>query len=184
MAHSHTSSRDFGTHLSCKSCDGIFVVCRLCYRGQVYCSVTCRRRARRLKQRGYARTYAASTEAMALGRARQKRYRERMRRDTVTEHARPPQGPSAQGVGEKHPSSDSSKSVAGTSRYSGRTPSLLPLRPVKRRRSAFFSCRHCGEAIRWLPAVPFDVRTQFNARHFGQRRVRLKAVSMSARRGF
>jgi hypothetical protein len=184
MTHSHPSSHDSGTHLTCKSCDRIFAVCKLCYRGQVYCSVTCRQRARRLKQRAYSRAYAATDKARAHARSRQKRHRERMRRGGVTEHARSPQWSLAQGVAVGRAISGQMKSDATASRRSGRPLRFPAFRPTKRCQSVFSRCRRCGSSIRWLPAVPFDVRTQFNARHFGQRRLRLSAVFWSAVRGF
>jgi hypothetical protein len=61
--------------LSCKRCWERFYICHRCYRGQSYCSDSCRYQARRQQLREANRRYRRSIEARLDHRDRQRDYR-------------------------------------------------------------------------------------------------------------
>jgi hypothetical protein len=73
----------------CLSCGRIFSICRSCERGQRYCGVPCRRRARLRQRRAANRRHQQSPEGRLDHRDRQRSYRARLRVG-VTDHRRRP----------------------------------------------------------------------------------------------
>lgn len=67
-----------GFEISCKTCLDLFWICRPCYRGQRYCSKSCRRTSRSESQRQSRRKHQQSPEGRADHRDRQRAYRHRL----------------------------------------------------------------------------------------------------------
>ena len=67
-------------------CGLVFYICNSCYRGQVYCGKTCRKKARREQRRLADQRYRRSQEAQLDHRDRQREYRDRCRHRRVTDH--------------------------------------------------------------------------------------------------
>ena len=65
----------FGIELGCPSCGRYFVICRKCYRGDIYCSDECRIKIQDQKRKEASRKYAQSTKGRKSHKARQRRYR-------------------------------------------------------------------------------------------------------------
>lgn len=68
-------------------CRAVFWICRSCFRGQSYCSLHCRIKARRQQLRAANRRYQQSSEGRLDHRDRQRAYRRRLL-DRVTDHGR------------------------------------------------------------------------------------------------
>ena len=66
-------------HCSCRApnCRKVFWVCRPCYRGHAYCSVSCRAAARLEQRRRANHRYQLTTGGRRAHRERQRRYRDR-----------------------------------------------------------------------------------------------------------
>jgi len=79
----------------CPRCLRVFLICRSCDRGHVYCSRRCSERARRESLRIIRRRHARSPEGRLDTRDRQRAWRRRqalLRRQTVTDPTSPPRG--------------------------------------------------------------------------------------------
>lgn len=61
----------------CRMCGGLVYVCEDCAVGQLYCSLACRRSARRRQTREANRRYLATAAGKQRNRERQQRFRER-----------------------------------------------------------------------------------------------------------
>ncbi len=61
----------------CRMCGGIVYVCKGCAAAQLYCSLSCRRSARRRQTREANRRYLATDAGRQRNRERQRRFRER-----------------------------------------------------------------------------------------------------------
>ena len=71
-------------------CKAIFYICRRCYRGQVYCSDTCRSTARRRQLKEARRRYNNTPEAKLDQRDRQREWRKKRRpKKTVMDQGSP-----------------------------------------------------------------------------------------------
>ena len=74
-----------GYVVSCKTCHKIFVICKPCFRGQKYCSASCRSagysHARKLARQRYEQTIEAKLDH----RDRSKRYRDSLKKKNVTD---------------------------------------------------------------------------------------------------
>jgi hypothetical protein len=73
----------------CRSCRVLFSVCNPCDRGQAYCSSGCRRAARARQTRATNARYLATEAGRTSNRDRQRRFRERRRGPSVTDHSSP-----------------------------------------------------------------------------------------------
>jgi hypothetical protein len=70
--------------LRCRWCRGLFGVCERCYRGQRYCSSSCRRKGRRRRARARNRRYQRRKKGRTNNQKRQKEFRRR-RKARVTD---------------------------------------------------------------------------------------------------
>jgi hypothetical protein len=77
-------------------CGSLFWVCRLCDRGQCYCSAACRQQARHKQRRAANGRYQKTERGRFSHRLRQRAYR--LRRARVTDHGCPPITRSANGL--------------------------------------------------------------------------------------
>jgi hypothetical protein len=77
--------------LFCRAVDCVkmFFICRPCYRGQAYCSDSCRRQTRLEQQREANRRYQADPEVRWDHRNRQREYRDRLREGRLTDPPSP-----------------------------------------------------------------------------------------------
>jgi hypothetical protein len=74
---------DFGAVgyiLTCRKCKGKFTVHAHCYRGQTYCSKSCRIEGLAVVARQARRRYMKSPAALRLQRLRQNRYRQSLKK--------------------------------------------------------------------------------------------------------
>lgn len=69
--------------LRCKRCLELFVICRSCYRGHVYCGEFCRTQARREGRRKSNREYQSTPEGQQDHRERQRKCRQAKRDQAV-----------------------------------------------------------------------------------------------------
>ena len=67
----------------------MFLICRPCYRGQAYCGEGCRRQTRQRQRLEANRRYEQDREVLQDHRDRQRAWRERQRRQSVTDHSSP-----------------------------------------------------------------------------------------------
>jgi hypothetical protein len=127
-------------------CRATFFLCPDCDRGQRYCSLDCRRRARLQQRRRANRRHQQSPEGRLDHRDRQREYRRRRAQGCVTD-----QGSLS--------ISSSSSSECGlidatpvdVQSRSGRT--LLPCSPEKRP-GVWLYCRVCGRTGRFVDPLP------------------------------
>jgi hypothetical protein len=77
--------------LFCRSatCGVMFFICRRCYRGQAYCSDSCRHTMRRQQRRKANRRYQQDLEIRLDHRDRQREYRKRRCQSRVTDQSSP-----------------------------------------------------------------------------------------------
>ena len=73
----------------CRACGAIFCICRQCDRGQYYCSLACRQRARQQQRRAANRRYQRTARGRQTHRIRQRNYRLRRTALRVTDHGSP-----------------------------------------------------------------------------------------------
>ena len=78
-----------GYVLGCKTCQKVFVVCRPCYRGQKYCSNTCRSSGYALSRKAARQKFEKTIEAKLDHRDRSQRYRQTMKQKSVTDKSSP-----------------------------------------------------------------------------------------------
>jgi hypothetical protein len=64
---------------SCLACFGVFYICRLCERGQLYCSGPCRGRGRQASNRASNRRYSESFKGKRAASNRQRKLRKQRR---------------------------------------------------------------------------------------------------------
>jgi len=65
----------------------MFFICRPCYRGQAYCSETCRQKNRRIQRRKANQRYECDEGVRLDHRNRQRDYRQRLRECRVTDQS-------------------------------------------------------------------------------------------------
>lgn len=64
-----------GIELICPTCSVYFFCCRKCWRGNKYCSSSCRVEARKIKQREYEKKYSSTLAGKESRRKRQRKFR-------------------------------------------------------------------------------------------------------------
>lgn len=76
-------------------CGALFWVCRSCWRGQAYCTSSCRSGERLVQRRRANQRHRRSADGRADHRDRQRRYRQRRSSESVTDQGsgRLPEGP-------------------------------------------------------------------------------------------
>lgn len=77
-----------GIEIVCANCSVQFFCCRRCWRGNKYCSSSCRTEARKLKHREYEKKYAATPAGQESRRKRQRTFRAKNKNNlNVTVHS-------------------------------------------------------------------------------------------------
>jgi hypothetical protein len=127
----------------CRNCGTLFFLCASCDRGQRYCSLLCRRYARLRQQRCATRRHQQSPEGRLDHRDRQRRYRRRQIKASVTD-----QGSLSVAYSASCGSGCFEPEAAGKI-----TPALLPRCPV-RQAGVRVCCHRCGRPGRWIDPFP------------------------------
>ena len=78
-----------GYVIGCSTCQKIFVVCKPCYRGQKYCSNSCRASGYELSRKVARQKYEKTIEAKLDHRDRSQRYRQSLKQKSVTDKSSP-----------------------------------------------------------------------------------------------
>jgi hypothetical protein len=122
----------------------MFLICRRCYRGHVYCSEGCRRRQRRRQRLKANRRYEQDPEVRRDHRDRQRACRERRRAPAVTDHTSPIVGVSASMAGLLAETEKIPPAVEKGARH--------PPKPAWGERFRGIVCEICGRVGRFITA--------------------------------
>jgi len=120
----------------CKRCLELFVICRSCYRGHVYCGEFCRTQARREGKRKSNREYQSTPEGQFDHRERQRKCRQAKRDQEI---AAVGLAPIAKTSGVTDNVLKDRSAVPACARPSRPQPKMI--RPV---------CSICGKGGRWV----------------------------------
>ena len=85
----HESAQILGQILNCPVCRCNFSICHSCYRGQKYCSESCRMQALRIQQRKASARYQSTASGRRRHRLRQNTYRRRRQKNVTHEPSIP-----------------------------------------------------------------------------------------------
>ncbi len=89
MAH-HSNEKVLLRIIHCKFCDLVFMVCRRCYCGQVYCCEQCRKIARKIAHRQAQSKYRKSPKGRKTNRVAARKRRIHSFQKTVADHTATP----------------------------------------------------------------------------------------------
>ena len=111
---------------ACLRCGAVFGVCRSCFRGQRYCSDSCRKQARAEKHGASNRKHQRSPEGRDNHRDRQRDYRKRLKDRGVTDQSCPdetsPRSLSPIEASEEEPHEAAQRGAGGEPPPPGRRP--------------------------------------------------------------
>ena len=74
-----------GISIHCPHCGNIFSICKKCWRGQRYCSLSCRKTARKNNLKKYQKKYLSTDKGKHSNNVRQKRFKKKQ--ISVTHHS-------------------------------------------------------------------------------------------------